>query len=661
MKPRSIGSLSVLVLLAGCGSGSSSGGGGAISYTVPRWFNQQRVPTASHLRAVSFNTPLQGFVAGFDSSIYRTDDGGVSWVQSEHLPATRGGDVRAVDFLGFEVHAVGVDEAGTAGRYWTSTDALNFTTPDAAGAGSPFVAADVTQAITGGQPYVSYYLREDWRVRVASNGTSAESVTLLAAVPAPVGQAASIDIIYDGPGFAVGSGGQFYETTDFANTWTPVTGTAANLRKVHAQGPGAVFACGDGGALVFKDAGTAVAPIAGGPATNWKGVYFIHNQVAGTSVGWVVGEGGVIRKVTGTYAAPNWTWTWLTQTSNTSENLYDVTFLNDQVGYAVGDNGMVVKTTDGGATPWTVVTGGRLDAVNAVSFDAGGTVGVAVGDNGYVYKTLNGGAFWSSVNLGAMKWTGVCIPPGNPNTAFICGEGGQIRRNLDLAGGNTWTSPFAAPPNIDYRAILFFSSADVGLVAGNGQLLYTNNGTQGTWDWDPTLGTPAIDYRCLSTSFGGGGLDIFAAGATGVIVTNTVNGYAGLWTTAAAAGSFGNQTIVGIQSPNPNILFAAVDFNGSRLQRRLGAGPFVWESASQPSPQPPIAAGLAFPSQSFGWWVSDRIYTTEMAANPLTPDWQLSPMHTSAALRGVWMSPSGLVGYAVGENGTILKTISGGK
>jgi len=42
---------------------------------------------------------------------------------------------------------------------------------------------------------------------------------------------------------------------------------------------------------------------------------------------------------------------WIAQNSGTNQNLYDIEFLNEKTGWAVGDAGVVIKTTNGG-TNW---------------------------------------------------------------------------------------------------------------------------------------------------------------------------------------------------------------------------------------------------------------------------------------------------------------------
>lgn len=43
---------------------------------------------------------------------------------------------------------------------------------------------------------------------------------------------------------------------------------------------------------------------------------------------------------------------WVKQVSNTTETLNNTHFVNNSIGFAVGNNGTIIKTTDGG-TNWT--------------------------------------------------------------------------------------------------------------------------------------------------------------------------------------------------------------------------------------------------------------------------------------------------------------------
>ena len=70
-----------------------------------------------------------------------------------------------------------------------------------------------------------------------------------------------------------------------------------------------------------------------------EGVHFINTQN-----GWAVGHAGLILRTTDCGAS------WQVQQSNTNENLYDILFTSGEEGYAVGANGTILHTTDSGKT-----------------------------------------------------------------------------------------------------------------------------------------------------------------------------------------------------------------------------------------------------------------------------------------------------------------------
>ena len=99
--------------------------------------------------------------------------------------------------------------------------------------------------------------------------------------------------------------------------------------------------------------------------------------------GWAVGEGGTVIRTTdgGT--------TWQKQESPVTAWLFSVHFFDTKTGWAVGWDGTVIRTTDGGTT-WkkqeSPVTA-HLDSVHF--FDA--KTGWAVGEGGTVIRTTDGG------------------------------------------------------------------------------------------------------------------------------------------------------------------------------------------------------------------------------------------------------------------------------
>ncbi len=78
---------------------------------------------------------------------------------------------------------------------------------------------------------------------------------------------------------------------------------------------------------------------------------------SGTAVG---NDGTILRTTDGGT-------TWKQQTSGTTEDLYDVSFTDSDNGTAVGSDGTILRTTDGGTT-WTRQTSGTTETFYGVSF-----------------------------------------------------------------------------------------------------------------------------------------------------------------------------------------------------------------------------------------------------------------------------------------------------
>jgi len=112
---------------------------------------------------------------------------------------------------------------------------------------------------------------------------------------------------------------------------------------------------------------------------------------------------------------------WIPLNSGTTTDLEDVCFPVDAVtGYAVGGGGLILKTTDGGAT-WDSLPGSHPGWQMAVHFPVDAVTGFAVASGGRIIKTTDGGATWEKESAGvALDLRSVCFPV-DAETGYVCG------------------------------------------------------------------------------------------------------------------------------------------------------------------------------------------------------------------------------------------------
>lgn len=111
--------------------------------------------------------------------------------------------------------------------------------------------------------------------------------------------------------------------------------------------------------------------------------------------GWAVGGQGTIRATTDGGA------TWRAQYSGTLVNLFEADFVDASNGWIVGEQGIILHTTNGGAT-WSKQASGVTDPIYGVSFIdalegwAGGPAGIF---NSLMLHTTDGGVTWTRESL----------------------------------------------------------------------------------------------------------------------------------------------------------------------------------------------------------------------------------------------------------------------
>jgi photosystem II stability/assembly factor-like uncharacterized protein len=165
------------------------------------------------------------------------------------------------------------------------------------------------------------------------------------------------------------------------------------------------------------------------------------------------------------------TWSLATGGGFTAWDFFGGYMLDENTGYAVGDNQVLCKTTDGGEhfaiyewNDYSDFTGIRIWGVHATS-DLNAW---AVADSGVVFRTIDGGTTWSRSTIAGEgdNLTDICFV--NANTGYIVGFNGKVFKTTD--GGDTWVQePQLTTNNLNS---VFFISANLGWAVGdNGTIL----------------------------------------------------------------------------------------------------------------------------------------------------------------------------------------------
>jgi photosystem II stability/assembly factor-like uncharacterized protein len=190
------------------------------------------------------------------------------------------------------------------------------------------------------------------------------------------------------------------------------------------------------------------------------------------------------------------TWTTTLLASGGGEyNLYAVCFTNTTTGYAVGNLGEILCSTDTGNT-WSLqsnpISTEGLCQLFGVSFSSGN--GIAVGANGRITWTSNGGSSWKSPTTNPAGSNGLYgVAFYNSTNAVAVGDGGLIIKSTD--GGNNWTN--ITNSNTDALIAVRFFNGSTGIAVGmSGTVLRTTDGGD-TWS-SITTGISTSAWRAIS-------------------------------------------------------------------------------------------------------------------------------------------------------------------
>ena len=329
-------------LFIGCEDDSDTGTGSGV--VISAWTTEELILEGNHFRAVSFIDEDNGWLVGQGGNIIRTSDGGNSWTQ---LPGKTMDDLFDVAFFdtdtGWTVGKNGsILYTHNGGQSWRN-DLYHYTyetiySVEYLSSHKLFATgnnATLIFSLDGGQTW---------------NSSSVEN---------------NVDIfdisIYDTTAVAVGDSGCIFIGTDFSKI----------IERLATDTLTDTTWCPDTTVTVID----TIDP----PETT----FVIDTIPCGIDITFDT-----------LFHALDTVWSeWNTTTSGTSLPLNSVTMVNSTTGWAVGNNGIILNTTDRGVT-WTVQADGEFDDdLLKVRFDDASN-GWITGTNGIILSTSNGGANW---------------------------------------------------------------------------------------------------------------------------------------------------------------------------------------------------------------------------------------------------------------------------
>ncbi|MBF6559076.1 MAG: hypothetical protein IVW56_02210 [Candidatus Binataceae bacterium] len=210
----------------------------------------------------------------------------------------------------------------------------------------------------------------------------------------------------------------------------------------------------------------------GGDLFQDRDLYSIRFGPGGKS-GWIVGEDGLVLRT------DDGGDTWTVQESGTVKNLFKVAVLDDQNALVVGADGIILRTDDGGKS-WKTITSPKNVTIFDVTF-VDKNVGWAVGEFSTILTTADGGQTWT-LNYGG-NTTDFTIGPffsvnfSDPTHGIVAGLAGDIMVTADA--GKSWQAK-KLPDVVGSYVMAEDPAAKKLWIGGSGGKLF-DEGPDGQW------------------------------------------------------------------------------------------------------------------------------------------------------------------------------------
>ncbi len=281
-------------------------------------------------------------------------------------------------------------------------------------------------------------------------------------------------------GFAVGDQGFIARTDDGGQTWTPqVSSVQTTLNDVNFFDADLGLAVGNSNTILrTTDGGASWTPATVSPFGHAYGVSFADADIA-VAVGL---NGARLRSTDG---GANWTRLDTPVDVRETRTLRSVTFASDTTGFAVGGRSNLILRTDDAGLTWANVPGAGGDG--SCGFEAislSGANMLAAATCGWIAHSADGGASWTKFPAVGFKLEtdtyGVAF--GSGGVAIAVGAEGQLYRTTD--SGVSWTTIYPERVAQNFWNV-YFDNASTAYIVGSTSYKSVDGGL--SWAQDDSL------------------------------------------------------------------------------------------------------------------------------------------------------------------------------